>query len=154
AEKNLWRAAIYRPGTPQNEAARQGALAYIDAVFADRPDLKKAVTPTYPMWGKRLVMDTRFYPALKNDNVELVARAVHAVTPTGVVDADGVERDTDVLVFATGFEPTNYLGSMEIRGRTGQTLRDYWNAEPRAFFGVTVPGFPNLFIIYGPGTNG
>jgi cation diffusion facilitator CzcD-associated flavoprotein CzcO len=154
AEKSLWRSGVYTPGAPQNEAAKELALGYIDAVFADRPDLKKAMTPTYPMWGKRLVLDSRFYPALKRENVELVPRAVHSVTRTGLVDADGVERDTDVVIFATGFEPTNYLGTMEIVGVGGQTLREYWNAEPRAYFGITVPGFPNMFIIYGPGTNG
>ena len=154
AEKSLWRAGVYTPGAPQNETAKQLALGYIEAEFADRPDLKKAVTPTYPIWGKRLVLDSRFYPALKRENVELVPRAVRAVTRSGVVDTDGVERDTDVLIFATGFEPTNYLGTMEIVGLGGQTLRDYWNGEPRAFLGVTVPGFPNMFIIYGPGTNG
>jgi hypothetical protein len=84
----------------------------------------------------------------------LIPRAVHSVTPAGVVDIDGVERPADVLIFATGFHPTNYLGTVEIVGRDGRTLREHWNGEPRAFFGITVPGFPNFFMVYGPGTNG
>ena len=86
--------------------------------------------------------------------MELVPRAVESVTRTGVVDVDGVEREIDILVMATGFQPTNYLARIEIVGRDGRTLREYWNGEPRAFLGITVPKFPNFFILYGPGTNG
>ena len=71
-----------------------------------------------------------------------------------MVDVDGVEREIDILVMATGFQPTNYLARIEIVGRGGRTLREYWNGEPRAFLGITVPEFPNFFILYGPGTNG
>ena len=86
--------------------------------------------------------------------MELVPRGVERVTPTGVVDADGVERAVDVLVLATGFRATDYLARVELRGRTGRTLREHWAGEPRAYLGITVPGFPNLFLLYGPGTNG
>jgi cation diffusion facilitator CzcD-associated flavoprotein CzcO len=86
--------------------------------------------------------------------VELIPRAVVAVTESGVVDADGVEREVDVLIMATGFQTTSYAGTLDIRGRDGRTLREYWNGEPRAFLGITVPGFPNLYLLYGPGTNG
>jgi cation diffusion facilitator CzcD-associated flavoprotein CzcO len=86
--------------------------------------------------------------------VELVPRAVAAVTPTGVVDSDGVERPVDVLVMATGFQPADYLARLPVRGRRGQTLHEYWAGEPHAFLGITVPGFPNFFMLYGPGTNG
>ncbi len=153
-EKRLWRGQSFRPGTLQNAAGERVSLRYIDREFADRPDLKKLVTPTYPWWGKRLVMNSTFYPALKRDNVELVPRAVRAVTRTGVVDEDGTERAVDALVLATGFQTTDYVGTMEVRGRGGQTLREYWQGEPRAFLGITVPTFPNFYMLYGPGTNG
>jgi cation diffusion facilitator CzcD-associated flavoprotein CzcO len=149
-----WRGELFRPGTTLNSKGHTAALAYIEKVFADRTDLAKAVTPDYPFWGKRLVLNSTFYPALKRDNVELVPRAVESITPTGIVDQDGVERSIDVLVLATGFQTSNYLGTMEIRGRTGQTLKQYWAGEPRAFLGITVPTFPNFFLVYGPGTNG
>ena len=76
------------------------------------------------------------------------------MTPTGIVDVDGVERTVDVLVMATGFQPANYLARLEVVGRTGRTLHEYWAGEPHAFLGITVPEFPNFFMLYGPGTNG
>src|SRR6185437_2948592 len=77
-----------------------------------------------------------------------------SVTRTGVVDADGIERAVDVIVMATGFQPANYLSRLRVVGRGGRTLQEQWAREPRAFLGITVPGFPNFFMLYGPGTNG
>ncbi len=153
-EKNVWRGAIFRPGSKQNMAREALCRAYIDREFADRPDLRAAVTPNYPYPGKRPIFTTGYYPALKQDNIELVPRAVASVTPTGIVDVDGIERAVDVLVMSTGFQPVNYLAQLEVVGRGGQTLHEYWGGEPHAFLGITVPGFPNFFILYGPGTNG
>jgi cation diffusion facilitator CzcD-associated flavoprotein CzcO len=153
-EKRQWRGLIFRPGTAQHTTAQQSALDYIQKELGDRPDLVKAVTPNYPYWGKRLIMNSTFYAALKNDNVELVPQAVTSITPTGVVDEDDVERKIDILIMATGFQTSNYVGEMEVRGRTGQSLQEYWQGEPRAFLGITVPTFPNFYMMYGPGTNG
>ena len=122
--------------------------------FADRPDLRESVTPDYPFPGKRPILATTFYPALKEPNVELVPRAVERVTPTGIVDSAGVERTVDVIVMATGFRAADYLARVEIVGRGGRTLHEQWDGDPHAFLGITVPGFPNLFLVYGPGTNG
>ena len=123
-------------------------------MFEDRPDLAAAVTPNYPFWGKRTIFSSDFYPALKQPNVELVPRPVASITPRGVVDADGVEREVDVIVLSTGFQPTNYLAHLEVVGRAGESIQKYWDGEPRAFLGVTVPTFPNFYMLYGPGTNG
>jgi cation diffusion facilitator CzcD-associated flavoprotein CzcO len=153
-EKNLWRGGAYRPGAKPNTAGEAICRSYIDRQFADRPDLREAVTPSYPYWGKRVIFASTFYPALKRDNVELIPRAVTRVTETGVVDADGVAHPVDILVLATGFQPTNYLAHLRVAGRDGRSLHDYWAGEPRAFLGITVPGFPNFFLMYGPGTNG
>lgn len=153
-EKNIWGGKIFRPDSEANAARTQVCLDYIERTFADRPDLKEAVTPTYPYPGKRPIFATTFYPALKEPNVELVPRSVVSVTPTGIVDVDGVEREIDVLVMATGFQPANYLARLEVVGRTGRTLQQYWHGEPHAFLGITVPEFPNFFMLYGPGTNG
>jgi cation diffusion facilitator CzcD-associated flavoprotein CzcO len=154
AEKRLYDGGAYRPGAPANIAAEQAARSYIAHVFAERPDLAEAVTPRYPFWGKRTIFSSDFYPALLQPNVELVPRAVVSVTPRGVVDVDDVEHEADVLVLATGFQPTNYLAHLEVVGREGISLQKYWDGEPRAFLGVTVPTFPNFFMLYGPGTNG
>jgi cation diffusion facilitator CzcD-associated flavoprotein CzcO len=153
-ERNLWGGAMFRPGTALNEQREQTCRRYIDRQFAVRPDLRLAVTPDYPFPGKRPILATTFYPALKESNVELVPRAVAGVTPTGIVDSDGVERPVDVIVQATGFKAADYLARVEIIGRGGRTLHEHWDGEPQAFLGITVPDFPNLFLIYGPGTNG
>jgi cation diffusion facilitator CzcD-associated flavoprotein CzcO len=153
-ERSLWRGHLYRPGTKINEARRQFCLNYIERKFADRPDLREAVTPKYPYPGKRPIFASTFYPALKKDNVELVPRAVTSVTRRGIVDAEGTERAVDVIVMATGFQAASYLARVRVVGRSGRTLQEHWAGEPRAYLGITVPGFPNFFMIYGPGTNG
>lgn len=146
--------AIHRPGTKINALRQQQCEAYLAGVFKNRPDLAAAVTPRYPYPGKRPILSRDFYPALLRDNVELVPHAVQSVTPGGVVDVRGVEHPADVLVLATGFQPAHYLASYDVVGRAGRTLREFWNGEPQAFLGITVPEFPNFFILYGPNTNG
>jgi cation diffusion facilitator CzcD-associated flavoprotein CzcO len=153
-ERNLWRGALFRPGTKKNASREAMCRKYIARQFKDRPDLREAVTPTYPYPGKRPIFASTFYPALKQENVELVPKAVAAVTPDGLVDADGVERAVDVIVLATGFQPANYVARLRVVGRDGRTLQEQWAGEPRAYLGITVPGFPNFFMLYGPGTNG
>ena len=146
--------SLHRPGTKINSIAESRCRTYIVAVFADRPDLAEAVTPKYPFPGKRPVLTKDFYPALLRDDVELVPHAVASITATGVVDVRGVEHPADVLVMATGFQPANYLASYRVVGRAGRTLHEFWNGEPQAFAGITVPEFPNFYILYGPNTNG
>ena len=154
AERALWGGSLFRPGTKLQQQMEQLCHDFIAREFADRPDLAQAVTPTYPFPGKRPIHASTFYSALKKENVELVPRAVNRVTETGIVDSEGVERPVDVLVLATGFQAANYLARMRITGRNGATLQDHWAGEPRAFLGLTGPGFPNFFMLYGPGTNG
>jgi cyclohexanone monooxygenase len=79
---------------------------------------------------------------------------VTRVTPTGLVDATGTERRADVLILSTGFQPTSFLAGLEVKGRDGRGLHDAWQGRPTAFLGITVAGFPNFFILYGPNTNG
>jgi cation diffusion facilitator CzcD-associated flavoprotein CzcO len=130
------------------------AESYIDERFRDRPDLRAAVTPTYPFGGKRPLFDGSFYDALARDNVELVPSAVKEMTRDGVVTEDGVERRIDTLVMATGYRVSDYLAPLDVRGRGGRSLHEFWRGEPTAFLGITVPGFPNFYILYGPNTNG
>jgi cation diffusion facilitator CzcD-associated flavoprotein CzcO len=153
-EKNLRGGNVNRVGTKANKAREQVCRRYIDREFADRPDLRAAVTPTYPYPGKRPVLASTFYAALKQENVQLVPTAVASATRDGIVDAGGVERAVDIIVMATGFQPANYLARLPVAGRDGHTLQDYWAGEPHAYLGITVPGFPNFFMLYGPGTNG
>ncbi len=146
--------AIHRPGTKVNDKLEKICRDFIESTLSDRPDLKASVTPSYPFPGKRPIFSSNFYEALKADNVVLVPKAVKEITPKGVVDADGEEHQLDVLVLATGFQPANYLASLEVTGRDGRTIHDVWDGEPSAFLGIMVPGFPNFFMLYGPNTNG
>ena len=141
-------------GTKQNLRAHDTGVAYIESVLAGRPDLIKAVTPDYPFGGKRPIKDSNFYPALLRDNVELIPHAVTEVTPHGIVDDLGEEREIDVLIMCTGFTPATFLATYEVVGRTGRTIHEYWGDTPRAYLGLSVPEFPNFYMMYGPNTNG
>jgi cation diffusion facilitator CzcD-associated flavoprotein CzcO len=153
-ERNQVGGAIHRPGTKINSLRQRQCLAFIEREFADHPGLREAVTPKYPYPGKRPILNSTFYGSLKLENVELIPRAVTSVTPTGVIDDDGTEYPVDVLVMATGFQPANYLASLEVTGRHGRTIHEFWAGEPQAMLGMTVPGFPNFYMLYGPNTNG
>jgi cation diffusion facilitator CzcD-associated flavoprotein CzcO len=126
-------------GAPANTRAQGACLQHIAKVFADRPDLAKIVTPDYPFGGKRAVQDSNFYPALLRENVELIPHAVEKVTPTGIVDESGTERQVDVLVMCTGFTAPRFLATLDVIGRGGCTLREYWNGTPHALLGLMVP---------------
>ena len=145
---------IHRPGTKSNALREAQCRRYINHVFKDRPDLRAAVTPGYAYPGKRPVLTGGFYPALLRPDVELVPHAVTSVTPRGVVAATGTEHPVDVLVLATGFQPANFLATLEVTGRGGRTIHEEWAGEPRAFLGLCVPRFPNFYMLYGPNTNG
>ena len=141
-------------GSRLNEKYARLCTDYIHEVFHDRPDLIDKVTPRYPFYGKRIILADDFYPALRRDNVELIPKAVERVTNNSVVAADGVEREVDVLVLGTGFQPANFLAQLEIMGKHGKTLHEVWDDTPRALLGVAVAGFPNFYMLYGPNSNG
>jgi 4-hydroxyacetophenone monooxygenase len=137
-----------------NEMVRQLLAAYVDAEFADRPDLLAAVLPTYPPGSKRMLRDNGVWAgALKRDNVRLVTTSIREITPTGVVTSDGEEHDVDVIIYGTGFQASKFLTPMTVTGRGGIDLHDHWAGDARAYLGITIPGFPNLFCLYGPNTN-
>jgi cation diffusion facilitator CzcD-associated flavoprotein CzcO len=132
---------------------RQYCLRYIADTLADE-GVRAAVTPSYAFGCKRPVLASGFYASLNEPHVNLVPHEVVQVTPKGLIDSTGAHREAEVLILATGFRPTQYLSTLDVRGRGGQSLQEVWNGEPSAFLGVTVPGFPNFFILYGPNTNG
>jgi 4-hydroxyacetophenone monooxygenase len=138
-----------------NDGHRRYFTRYIEDKLAGRPDLIAASTPTYPPFGKRILLDTGWYDTLLMDHVELVTQRIDRIEPGAVITEDGTRRELDVLICATGFDATRYLAPMEIRGRSGRTLRDTWDDDDaRAYLGITVPDFPNLFIIFGPNSQG
>ena len=141
--------AISRP----NDKMRRIMTAHLERELADRPELVAEVLPDYPALGKRMLQDNGWFRALCRENVELVNDRITRVEPGAVVTESGRRVEADVLVLATGFQPNKYLWPMEIVGRDGTTLHDVWGDDPRAYLGITVPGFPNLFCLYGPNTN-
>ncbi|HET8617654.1 MAG TPA: NAD(P)-binding domain-containing protein [Acidimicrobiales bacterium] len=137
-----------------NDFARMIFTAYMQVEFADRPDLLEAVLPTYPVGAKRILRDNGIWArTLKRENVRLVTDSIVRITPTGIVTADGVEHEVDVLLYGTGFTASAFLTPMRVRGRDGKDLHEQWGGDARAYLGITVPGFPNLFCLYGPNTN-
>jgi len=137
-----------------NEAMRVGFTQYMAQQIGDDPELLAKVVPDYPPFGKRMLQDNgSWLGTLKRDNVELISDGISEVTPGGIRCSDGSEHPVDVIVFATGFHANRFLWPMEIAGRGGVTLRERWGEDPQAYLGITVPDFPNLFCLYGPGTN-
>jgi 4-hydroxyacetophenone monooxygenase len=135
----------------RNDGHREFFTQYIRDELGNRTDLFEKVLPTYPPYGKRILLDNGWYQALCKPSVTLVTEAVASVTPTGVVTASGDPYDVDVLVWATGFQASRFVSSLEVVGRGGVTLRETWDGDDaRAYLGVSVPGFPNLFMLGGP----
>jgi cation diffusion facilitator CzcD-associated flavoprotein CzcO len=144
---------VYNSTTKAHANAQRLALETIERSVHD-PALREALTPTYPFGCKRPVFAAGYYEMFNRPNVDLIPRAVTSMTLTGLVDADGVERPADVVILATGFQATRYQSTLDVHGVDGLSLRDVWGPEPRAFMGITVPAFPNFFMLYGPNTNG
>ncbi len=127
------------------------ARKYLHETISD-PALRKKLTPTYRMGCKRILLSDDYYAAFTRSNVELVTDGIASITPRGVRTADGVEREVDVLVLCTGFRATEYLSRLEIRGAGGRELNETWRGAPETYLGITVNGFPNLFLLMGPNT--
>lgn len=140
-------------GSKENLELTRICLDFIETEIED-PEIRRAVTPDYALGCKRIVRDSNFYQTLNRDNVHLVPRAVERLTASGVVDVAGAERAVDVVVMATGFKANDFLSSLRVVGPAGVSLHEHWAGEPKAFMGLSVPGFPNFFMTYGPNTNG
>jgi cation diffusion facilitator CzcD-associated flavoprotein CzcO len=125
----------------------------IEGAISD-PELRHRVTPADAVGCKRIMLTDEWYPALAEPNVELVTERIGTVTATGIRDATGIEREADAIVLATGFASHDFVAPMEIAGSGGRTLAEEWGEVPRAYLGLTVPEFPNMFLLYGPNTNG
>ncbi len=116
------------------------------------PALRARVTPDYRLGCKRVLLSNDYYPVLARENVELVTDGIAAIEPRGVRANDGTVREVDAIVLGTGFRVADYLSSMRIIGRDGKELNETWRAALETYLGITVSGFPNLFLLMGPGT--
>ncbi len=133
----------------QTELAR----SYLERKVED-PDLRAVLTPDYPVGCKRPLMSREWYPTLTRPDVRLVTEPIREITERGIRTADGEEHLVDTIIYGTGFRASEYLRSVDIFGREGRCLQEQWRDGAEAYLGITVPGFPNLFLLYGPNTNG
>jgi len=135
----------------QNDAHRAYFTKYIQSELGDRQDLFEKVLPTYPPFGKRMLMDNGWYRMLRNPKVELVTERVTKVEPDALVTADGSRYEADVLVLATGFDVLRFITTFDAVGREGRSLREVWEDDnAKAYIGTVIPEFPNFFTLYGP----
>ena len=134
-----------------NEMTRQYALSYLNARFADRPDLIEKLTPDFPIFSKRIILDNGWFDALARPNVHLEDKGIARILPNGIEAADGSVFECDVIVCATGFDVAKMVGNLTIKGVGGRDLGEEWGEEdPRSYLGMCVPGFPNYFHTVGP----
>jgi 4-hydroxyacetophenone monooxygenase len=136
-----------------NERHRLEMVRYIEEKLAGRPDLLSKAIPSYPPYGKRILLDAGWYDALQRPNVELVSDRVDHIDGNSLVAADGTGREADVVVVSTGYNVNAMAARLNLRGREGVSLAAVWGKDnPFAYLSTAVPGFPNLFMIYGPNT--
>jgi 4-hydroxyacetophenone monooxygenase len=136
-----------------NQRFRDALVANVSGQYVEHAELLDAVIPTYPVGVKRMLRDNGAWArTLQQPRTRLVTEAIAAFDAGGIRTVDGEHHCADLTVFATGFHGTNYLGTIDVRGRGGRTLREYWGDESRAHKGIAIPGFPNLFCVGGPNT--
>jgi 4-hydroxyacetophenone monooxygenase len=134
-----------------NEKHRLFMERHIKRELADRPDLLEKVIPDYPAYGKRILIDNHWFRMLKRDNVDLITHPIEAIVPEGVRTKDGRVWHADALVLATGFQVSKMLQPMTVTGRADRSLSEVWGPDDaKAYLGLTVPGFPNFFMLTGP----
>ncbi len=131
------------------------AQAHLQRTIQLRGDrrLMAKTKPTSEIGCKRMCLTSEWYPTLRRDDVELVTDAIVAVVPQGIVTADGTTHPVDTIIYGTGFRATELLAPMQLTGRDGVTLTEAWAGGAEAYLGMTIPAFPNLFLVYGPSTN-
>lgn len=137
-----------------NAEFRDQLVEHLAHQFLDRPELLSEVIPSYPPGAKRLLRDNGAWPAaLASEKVTIDRGPISGLTKEGIESASGGVHPVDVIIYATGFRASELLSGIEVTGRHGINLHDQWNGEPRAYLGITVPNFPNFFLLYGPNTN-
>ena len=117
------------------------------------PQLREKCVPDYVMGCKRVLFSNDWYPALARANVELVTDPIERIVPNGVVTANGTTRQADVIIYGTGFKTLDFLAPMSVTGLGGRRLHEIWREGAEAYLGITISGFPNFFMLYGPNTN-
>jgi len=138
----------------ENDQLRMLLTMAMQGQYADRPDLFEKALPHYPPAAKRILLDNGSWAeSMKRDNVELITEPIEEITPDGVKTVDGTLRPVDAIIYGTGFTASKFLSPMKVTGRDGADLNEQWGGDARAYLGITVPNFPNFFMLYGPNTN-
>ena len=136
-----------------NERFRVNMVKHIEGMIGNDKDLLKKVIPNYPPYGKRMLMDNNWFEMLKKDNVQLITDKVNRITNSSI-DTDICSYNQEAIIMATGFKASKMIWPIKVVGKKGINLNDFWNNDnPKAHLGITVPNFPNFFIMYGPNTN-
>jgi cation diffusion facilitator CzcD-associated flavoprotein CzcO len=158
--QRAWRARIFvlREGMglafrhpAMMKALQKIALRHMRKAVRD-PALRAKLTPDYVIGCKRILLSNAYYPALAKENVQVVTEPIREIRARSIVTGDGQEHSVDAIIYGTGFQVTDMPFARLIRGREGRSLAETWQGSPRAHLGTTVPGFPNLFLLLGPGT--
>ncbi len=141
--------AIVDAESPEMQMIAEACRANLDDKVRD-PDLREKLRPDYQAACKRLIISPDFYDAIQRPNAELVVEGIERVEPAGVRTCDGRLHELDVLVLATGFKTDAFMRPMTVVGRNGQTLEEVWPDRPSAYLSISIPGFPNFFMLNGP----
>ena len=149
SERNI---SVIENGSDKTQEFRDISLRFLESTVPD-PDLRTTLTPDHPLGCKRLVFSADYLSTLTQPHVEVVPSPARALRARSLVTEDGSELDVDVVLCATGYAATDYLGQIEVTGEDGRSLHDTWRDGAFAYLGMAVPGFPNFFMLYGPNTN-
>jgi cation diffusion facilitator CzcD-associated flavoprotein CzcO len=145
-------AAIRHPRT-FGRLPRLWSTLFMRAQLRGHPELREKVWPDYTFGCKRVLFSSSFLPALARENVELVTESIARLRPEGIETSGGKVHEVDCVIYGTGFRTVDFMFPMEITGAGGRRLRDAWSGGAHAHLGITVPGFPSMFVMYGPNTN-
>ncbi|HMJ10293.1 MAG TPA: NAD(P)/FAD-dependent oxidoreductase [Polyangiaceae bacterium] len=126
-----------------NDMLRKMLIGYMRMQIGDKPELLAASIPDYPPGGKRML----------RDNVRLISQPITAIEEHSLRTQDGVTHEVDAIIYGTGFAASDFLEPLRVVGRDGRALSEHWDGDARAYLGMTIPSFPNLFVMYGPNTN-
>ncbi len=132
---------------------RTYSWVFMRGQLRDHPELRERIWPDYTFGCKRILFSSTFLPTLAREDVEVTTEPIERLAPEGVVTRDGRTHAVDCVIYGTGFRTTAFMFPMEITGAGGRSLADVWADGARAHLGMTVPGFPSLYVMYGPNTN-
>lgn len=149
-EDNMNRGMTFALKDLNAERERTG-LEAIEVV--EDPDVRRRLVPDHPFGCKRPLLSNDFYRSFNDPRLELVTDAIDSIGPAGITTVDGMHREVDVIVLATGYAATKFVSTIDVTGRDGVALTDAWSEGAQAYLGVTTSGFPNLFMLYGPNMN-